>query len=135
MRVGCLHTLGVSLDHRGIRDPELRRNVIDHGPWHIERVSKKCPQKSCRPDLHGKTNPAVLTPTPADQMLIGVVEIEEPLQIVLRRFSHEPPERGGLVITQEFNWHKLQNTDSHVAECLNAQSCSITTQTPTSTIS
>lgn len=116
MRVGCLNALGVSLDHRGIRDSELRRNVIDHGPWHIERVSKKRPQKSCRPDLYGKPKPTVLTPAPADQLLIGVVEMEEPLQIVLRRFSHEPPERGSLRITQEFNWHNLQTTDSHVAE-------------------
>ncbi|GEM_PF-5632094 len=116
MRVGCLNALSVTLGHRGIRDPELRRNVIDHRPGHIERVSKKSPQKTGCPDLHPNPKPAVLTPTPADQLLIGVVKIEESLQIVLRRFSHKPPERGGLLITQEFNRNTLQTTDKHHAE-------------------
>ena len=108
MCVGSLHALGVSLDHREILDPKLRRNVVDHRPWHIERLSKKHPQKTDRPDLHGKPKPTVLIPAPADQLLICVVKMEETLQIILRRFPHEPPERGGQRITQEFNWHNLQ---------------------------
>ncbi|ALE92321.1 hypothetical protein AOC05_08295 [Arthrobacter alpinus] len=94
----------------------MRRNVIAHSLWHIERVGKKRPQEPGGPDLNGKPNPAVITPVPADQLLIGIVKVEELLQIVLRRFSHEPAERGGLRITQKFNWHKLQTTDSHVTE-------------------
>lgn len=49
MRVGCLDAFGVSLGHKGIRDSELRRNVIDHRPWHIERASKKSPKDRAVP--------------------------------------------------------------------------------------
>ena len=51
--------------------------------------------------------PIVITASNGDQIPVGIIEMEEPLQIRLRQLTHEPPKPSGLFITEEFHRHAL----------------------------
>ncbi len=51
--------------------------------------------------------PVVITASNGDQIPVGIIEMEEPLQIRLRQLALKPPKPSGLFIAEEFHRHAL----------------------------
>jgi len=59
-----------------------------------------------RAQLHREAQPVVIRSAPCDQVPIGVIEVEEPLQLQPLRVPDETPGRRHLLIAQELHRHE-----------------------------
>jgi len=48
----------------------------------------------------------VIRPAPRDQVPVGIIEVEEPLQLARRQLTGEPAVRGDLLIRQKLHRHE-----------------------------
>lgn len=97
--------VGIPLHYRCVGHLQLHRHELHHRPRHIQRIRQKPTQEPHRPQLRRETQPVVLTTAPGDLLPIGVIKEEEPLQLRPRRVTHEPPERGHLIVAEELHRH------------------------------
>jgi hypothetical protein len=67
MLVRRLQPIGVPLRTRNVRDLQRLCQMLDHGPWHRERVLQEQPDVPHRAHLQGEPEPIVVTTPPGDQ--------------------------------------------------------------------
>jgi hypothetical protein len=53
-----------------------------------------------------ETQAMVIRPAPRDQVPVGIIEVEEPLQLARRQLTGEPAVRGDLLIRQKLHRHE-----------------------------
>jgi len=111
MLVGRHRPVGVALHRRGIGDAQLAGHKLHHRPRHIQRVLQEPAHIAHRGRLQHQPEPVVLAPPIPDQLLIDLIEDEEPLQISPRRHTLKTPVPGDLRISQKFQRHAPRTVD------------------------
>lgn len=69
---------------------------------------------------------------PRDQVAVGIIEVEEPLQLNAGQLPSEPPVRSDLLVAQELHRHasdRIANQETHTVKIvLTANRCSVVPQ-------
>jgi hypothetical protein len=98
--------LRVLLHARRVGDQQLTGQVVDDlGRHPLQRVRQKPADKAGRGELDTEAEPVVITPQPGHQLEIGVIEVEELLQV---RLGHRVPvtaEGRRFLVTEKLHRH------------------------------
>jgi hypothetical protein len=106
MLIWRLRPLHVLLHARRITDLELLGQELHRRPRHIQRILKETPHRPHRAQLHCEAKAMVIRPATRDQVPIGVIEVEEALDLSRRQLAGEPAIRSNLLIGQELHRHE-----------------------------
>ncbi len=107
----CLSPLGVALHARRVRHLQLAGQVVDHCPWHVQRIGQERAQVAGRGQLESEAEAVVVAPSSRHQRPVGVIEEEGSLQLGARRRAVVATETGRLLIRQEFDRHDSHGRD------------------------
>jgi len=96
---------------RARRPPRSRRMLRHHRPVACSnRVTGPSACVHARPSRNRanacETQAMVIRPAPRDQVPVGIIEVEEPLQLARRQLTGEPAVRGDLLIRQKLHRHE-----------------------------
>ena len=94
MLIRRLRPLHVLLHARRVADLQLLGQELHRLPRHIQRILKKAAHRPHRAQLHRETQAMVIRPAPRDQVPVGIIEVEEPLQLARRQLTGEPAVSG-----------------------------------------
>ncbi len=75
----CLLAFAVALQTRRIHNPDLRRDVLDHHVWDIQRIREERAQESDRDQLHPEPEAHVITASIPNQPKISVIQEKQPI--------------------------------------------------------
>ena len=103
-----LPPLGVPLNLRRVRHPQLPGHEVQHRTRHLQRVLQERAQPANGHQLQGEAEFHVLSATPVDQRPVPLEE-EHPLQIRLRRRARVPAVGRRFIIRQELHRHRSQS--------------------------
>jgi hypothetical protein len=106
MLIRRLRPLHVLLHARRVADLQLVGQELHRQPRHIQRILKKAAHRPHRAQLHRETQTMVVRPATRDQVPVGIIEVEEPLQLARRQLAGEPAVRGNLLIRQKLHRHE-----------------------------
>lgn len=103
--------LGVGLHTRGIRHPDLSRDVIHRRDRHInQRVDQERAQRPYRAQLQTEPEPIVITTVTGHHLTIRIIQEEDSLQGGRSQRRSEPAVRRGLRLAQELPSHDTSTT-------------------------
>ncbi len=99
---------GVPLQARRISDLQLPGQEVDDLGWHpIQLIHQKPADIAHRGELDAEPQPVVIFPLPGHQLAIGIVQVEEPLQVRQRHRAAIAAEGRRFLVTEELHRHGL----------------------------
>ncbi len=88
----------VALHDGGVGDPELASHEDHDRPRQVQRVGEERAQEAHGAELESVTQCRRVGPTPEDAHPIGIVQEEEPFQLLLSRRTDVAPVSQGLLV-------------------------------------
>ncbi len=95
----------VRLDTRRVGDAQLRRQLIHHHGWNIDRVVQERSDEAKRRELDCETKPTRIPSPFPNQSEILFIQDEKLIKLSNSRRASKPAKRRNLLIRQEINVH------------------------------
>jgi hypothetical protein len=128
-RIGELAITAALPDFRGMVAPSFARRVLDEAPgigdaellrqhsdgtgWCFGWVFKKGAEKSGGAELHGKAKAHVGATTLADQVSVGIIQVEKARELFRRRFSSVTGITAFLLFGKKTDGHSVITCQRH----------------------